>query len=199
MPVTEDQANALREVWDAHLVRWEGAQTRPGKPRWTLVDFVEVTKSRLEAEERIDRILTAAQRDALRPADVRGRLGFDPFSPITVWRDRVVIVPAPDDATLAVRLATTWMAESHAGGPKIAEVAKQQFAEWAKARPAAWRRGARGPLSRAGWVTETELLPGVLALPEATTAIARALGADDRPEAPFHKFRKALVPARLDE
>jgi hypothetical protein len=194
-----EQVDALRKVWDAHLVRWSDVRFRPGATRWGPAALVAVTRSRRDAEARIEEILDDRQRAALRPAEFRGRVGMDFFSPATVWWGRVRVVQAPDDAALTARIAEVVVSETRMREPEMQAVLRDLVAKWVAERTPAWRRGARGPLSRNGFVTETELYPGVDALPALLDAIDRRYGIGDRPDSPLLGLTVAIVPARAGD
>jgi len=196
LPLTDAQADALRPAWDEHAAAWSGARG-PGPEGWTLEALVAVTKSRVNVQETLDRVLTQQQRAALWPQPIAGRVGLDLFSAASVWRDRLdlAFIRPGQDAVTEYSLAVGRQFQLDEADP---DLLVDRVGRWYRGRDETFRKGVKGSLSRARWVTLDELLPAVLAWPELVTTLRDAGAFQGPPElAAERQFatRRIVLPA----
>jgi hypothetical protein len=165
MPLAEDQAKALERVATEHGEA--DARRRAGYDERTpaLRQILEEAEARERFFEAAFAVLTAAQRDVLKPAAVKDLLHADLFSSGLVWAQYARPMPAVDRPGLVAAMQQVVLSSFAIPEARFAD-AKALVEQWAPTPPAASPGPAAFtmtvPKVRDAAVSELELLEGIL-------------------------------------
>lgn len=158
--LSPEQETKVGELFIAHQRAFDGLAAGEGDP-WKVSDLVALTRARAELQGPLEAILGDAQRAALWPPELKGRVGLDLFSATAVWHERVVLAQVVEHVDPVEGILDALRPTLHLAG-KADDDARDALRAWLPGLPASWRdRGVRTPASRAGFVSEAELYPAM--------------------------------------